>query len=108
MARPWGIRVRFRAWWPDERRWRAQDDRSHRRGGGATFPSPSTHASSRMRLCAGEPRSRYPRSATLVGTQEHPAHGAVHRTESDALQELLEGVTGFDQLLTGGLNDSSA
>ena len=35
----------------------------------------------RLRICLGQCRSRHPSAASLARTQEHPAHGQVHRAE---------------------------
>src|SRR5438477_290441 len=52
---------------------------------------PSTHAAPSVRIQARQRWSGHPRTATLPWAQEHPAHGAVHRALSGAVQIVLGG-----------------
>jgi hypothetical protein len=47
------------------------------------------HATPRLRLRAGQRRSRYACAASLVRAQQYPAHGALHRTCAGSVQEFL-------------------
>ena len=57
------------------------------------IPHPSAHASPCLWLCAGQCGPRHPQFASLSWTQEHPAHGPVHRNGARPVQGLLEGLT---------------
>jgi integrase len=73
-----GLYLRFRAWRAYEylrlppsqpKAWQSRQD---------AIPDPPAHATARLRLQAGQRRSRYPRPAALSRAQEYPAHGAIH------------------------------
>src|SRR5262249_37099123 len=47
----------------------------------------------RLRLCAGQQRTRYASAASPPRAQKHPAHGALHRAVVDPVQKLLARIT---------------
>ena len=59
------------------------------RGGRARPQGAPAHAAPRLRLRAGQRRARYTRPAGLSRSQEHSAHGALHRVGAGSLQGLL-------------------
>jgi site-specific recombinase XerD len=59
---------------------------------GLTIRIHPPHAAARVRLQARQRRRRYPSTAELPRTQEHPAHGALHRASAGPLQGILEGL----------------
>ena len=58
--------------------------------GSPRYQGAPSHAAARMWLRAGEPRTRYPRPASLPGASVHPAHGALHRAVVRSVQGLVE------------------
>jgi hypothetical protein len=60
--------------------------------GQAAVPGAPAHAAPCLRVQAGERRRRYARPAALPRSQEHPAHGALHRAALRPVQWVLEGL----------------
>src|SRR5262249_46747208 len=63
--------------------------RSDRGSGQDAIPDTSAHAAAWLRLCPSQRRPRHTGTASLAGPQEHPAHGALHRTVAASVQGLL-------------------
>src|SRR3712207_3396807 len=64
-----------------------------RTGEVSTFlPRSPAHVAARLRLQAGQRRPGHAGRAALSRAQDHPAHGALHRARSRALQILLGGL----------------
>ena len=53
------------------------------------LPSPPAYAAARLRLHAGQQRHGYQDAPGLSWPQEHPAHGALHRTGTGSVQGHL-------------------
>jgi hypothetical protein len=53
---------------------------------GNALPRSPTHAAARLRLRARQCWPRHAGAAGLVGAQEHPAHGALHRALAGSVQ----------------------
>jgi integrase len=53
------------------------------------FKAPSAYAAARLRVRAGRQRARHAGASGLSRAQEYPAHGAIHRTVPDPVQEFL-------------------
>jgi hypothetical protein len=63
--------------------------RSHRGARQDAVPSASAHAATRVRLCLGQCWPRHTRIAGVSRSQEHSAHGALHRACAASVQGLL-------------------
>jgi integrase len=57
------------------------------------LPYSPAHATSRLRLCAGERRPRYPGHPSLDGTQEYPAYSPLYGACARSVQGFLAGLT---------------
>src|SRR5262249_2479014 len=57
------------------------------------IPGTPSYVAARLWVSVGQPGRRYSRTAGLSRAQEHSAHGALHGTDVDALQKLLEGLS---------------
>src|SRR5262245_24647441 len=70
--------------------------RQDRGSGQHALPSASAHAAARLRLCAGQRRSRQPFAASLPWPQEHPAHGSLYRAGARSISRVLAVAFGID------------
>src|SRR5262245_41776097 len=62
---------------------------SDRGSGQDAIPDTSAHAAAWLRLRPSQRRPRHTGATGLARAQEHPAHGALHRTCAGQVQELL-------------------
>ncbi len=81
-------RIRIGAWRSNDVIQRAQDAHQGRRG--ARNADPPAHASSRLRVQAGEPRHRYAVDPSVHGSLEHCEHRDLHRDRATTIQGLLD------------------
>jgi len=71
----------------------AQDGGAAGRGGQAGLQGPPAHVPARLRLPVSKSGYRHAHPASVSGPSQHPAHRALHRAVTHALQEPLARLT---------------
>jgi hypothetical protein len=68
--------------------------------GQAAIPGTSAHAATWLWLCPGERGPRHTGATGLARSQEHPAHGALHRAGAGSVQGFLAMMMRLEKLLS--------